>query len=455
MPLVLDAATWARLEVGLAQRTELLNALLADLYGEQRLLAEGVIPSAVVFGHSGYTRPVARARGVRPAPADPLGTDLGRDAAGEWRVLDRPRPGALRASATRWRTGGCISRVLPELYRGGRPAPHGAVLLGAPLGAAAGRAGARWPTRAWSCCRPVRTPRPRTTRRSSPTSSASRSCRASDLVVRDGWVWMKPAGFPQHEPHERVDVILRRVDAEWCDPLELRGGLAARRRRAHRGRAPRPRATRQRPRRRRAREPRPAAVHAGGVRARCSASSCACRRVPTWWCGDPEGLGDGARGGRSGPERVHRPPDRRPRGGPRRTRPRASCAIGSSRHRTGSSVRSGCRCRRRPRGATPAARRVGRTPTRSCCAHSPCATASIYRPLVGGLATLVDDRKAAPSTKDVWVLKSAARRSGPGPRRGRCRCRWRAPCPCCRRARSRTCSGRAATPSGPKTSSVS
>jgi uncharacterized circularly permuted ATP-grasp superfamily protein len=47
MPLVLDAATWARLEVGLAQRTELLNALLADIYGEQRLLAEGVIPSAI------------------------------------------------------------------------------------------------------------------------------------------------------------------------------------------------------------------------------------------------------------------------------------------------------------------------------------------------------------------------------------------------------------------------
>ncbi len=48
--------------------------------------------------------------------------------------------------------------------------------------------------------------------------------QGEDLVVRDGWVWMKPAGFPQHEPHERVDVILRRVDAEWCDPLELRAG---------------------------------------------------------------------------------------------------------------------------------------------------------------------------------------------------------------------------------------
>ena len=45
------------LEVGLAQRTELLNALLVDLYGEQRLLSDGVVPAAaVVFGHAGFTR---------------------------------------------------------------------------------------------------------------------------------------------------------------------------------------------------------------------------------------------------------------------------------------------------------------------------------------------------------------------------------------------------------------
>ena len=48
--------------------------------------------------------------------------------------------------------------------------------------------------------------------------------QGEDLVVQDGWVWMKPTGYPQHAPYERVDVILRRVDAEWCDPLELRAG---------------------------------------------------------------------------------------------------------------------------------------------------------------------------------------------------------------------------------------
>ncbi|WP_372736012.1 circularly permuted type 2 ATP-grasp protein, partial [Nocardioides sp.] len=47
--------------------------------------------------------------------------------------------------------------------------------------------------------------------------------QGSDLVVRDGWVWMKQPGVMSTERLERVDVILRRVDAAWTDPLELRG----------------------------------------------------------------------------------------------------------------------------------------------------------------------------------------------------------------------------------------
>ena len=91
--------------------------------------------------------------------------------------------------------------------------------------------------------------------------------QGSDLTVRDGWVWIKPPGGPKATPTERVDVILRRVDADWCDPLELRGELATRRGRPDRGRAPRPGAARQRPRRRSAGEPGAAAVHAGDLRA--------------------------------------------------------------------------------------------------------------------------------------------------------------------------------------------
>ncbi|MDQ1130580.1 hypothetical protein QE381_002708 [Microbacterium sp. SORGH_AS 888] len=138
VPLVLDATTWGRLEVGLAQRAELLGALLEDLYGPQRMLSERVVPAAAVFAHAGFLRPL-----VGTGPRHPLllsGTDLGRDAEGEWRVLaDRVQaPSGLGFAMENRRV---ISRVLPGPLPGGGAAPHGALLRGAAVLAAAGRAG--------------------------------------------------------------------------------------------------------------------------------------------------------------------------------------------------------------------------------------------------------------------------------------------------------------------------
>ncbi|AYG02823.1 circularly permuted type 2 ATP-grasp protein [Gryllotalpicola protaetiae] len=223
VPLVIDAPAWARLEVGLAQRAELLNALLVDLYGERRMLAEGLVPAAAVFGHGGYTRAAASGR---PEAADkrPLliaGTDLGRDAKGEWRVIgDRVQaPSGLGYAVENRRV---ISRVLPELYREAelhRLEPYYTALRETLLNAA-----------------PSGSDEPLVVVLSPGTHSETAYDQASlanllgfplvqgdDLVVRDGAVWVKPAGWPRASPSERVDVILRRVDPDWCDPLELRG----------------------------------------------------------------------------------------------------------------------------------------------------------------------------------------------------------------------------------------
>ena len=54
IPLVLTGAEWQTIERGLAQRARLLEALLTDLYGPQRLLAEGVVPPGLVFGHPNF-----------------------------------------------------------------------------------------------------------------------------------------------------------------------------------------------------------------------------------------------------------------------------------------------------------------------------------------------------------------------------------------------------------------
>ena len=221
MPLVLDAPSWAPLEVGLAQRAELLNAILVDVYGEQRLLREGIVPSAVIFGHSGFLRPLARASASDRHPLLLSAVDLGRDAHGEWRVLtDRVQaPSGLGFAAENRRV---ISQVLPDLFQEStlhHIDPYFAALRAALLTSVADTVDD-----------------PRVVVLSPGTLSETAFDQAflahalgfplvqgSDLVVRVGSVWMTPARWPDKRPTDRIDVIIRRVDAAWCDPLELRG----------------------------------------------------------------------------------------------------------------------------------------------------------------------------------------------------------------------------------------
>ena len=221
MPLVIDAASWTPLEVGLAQRAELLNAILVDVYGAQRLLSEGIVPPAVVLGHAGFTRVVARASAVDPRPLVLSATDLGRDSSGEWRVLaDRAQaPSGIGYAMENRRV---ISRVMPELYREAglhRMEPYFWALRSALIQSAQSE---------------LADPRVVVLSPGSHSETAYDQAfiastlgfplvQGSDLVVRDGWVQMKAIQGRHSGRLERVDVILRRVDSAWSDPLELRG----------------------------------------------------------------------------------------------------------------------------------------------------------------------------------------------------------------------------------------
>jgi uncharacterized circularly permuted ATP-grasp superfamily protein/uncharacterized alpha-E superfamily protein len=221
-PLVLQAAEWATLGVGLAQRTELLNAVLADLYGPRRLLRRGIVPSSVVFAHVGYLRPLVRPLEHERAPLLLAATDLRRDAGGEWRVVaDRTQaPSGLGYAMGNRRV---LAQVRPDEYLARdvhRLAPYFAALRAMLVDAA-----------------PEGTTSPRVVVLSpGPQSETAYEqgylanvlgfplVQGEDLVMRDGWIWLKPAGWPKRPATQRVDVILRRVDAEWSDPLEMRGG---------------------------------------------------------------------------------------------------------------------------------------------------------------------------------------------------------------------------------------
>jgi uncharacterized circularly permuted ATP-grasp superfamily protein len=88
LPLLIDGAEWRELEAGIRQRAQLLNALLADLYGPQSLIARGVVPAELAFGHPNF---LWAAHGVRPMADTWLhiyAADLARAPDGQWWVLN-------------------------------------------------------------------------------------------------------------------------------------------------------------------------------------------------------------------------------------------------------------------------------------------------------------------------------------------------------------------------------
>lgn len=215
MPWVVDAWEWAALEIGLVQRAELLNAILADLYGDRRLLANRLLPPEVVLGHDEYLR---AAIGIDQVAASQLlltATDLGRDAEGDWRVLaDRTQAPSGAGYAMQNRR--VISRALPALYQRAhlhRLTPFFQSMRTALVDAA-----------------PSQVENPRVVVLTPGTHAETAFDQAfvasllgfplvegNDLTVRDGRVYL--CGLDREE---QVDVILRRVDSAWSDPLELR-----------------------------------------------------------------------------------------------------------------------------------------------------------------------------------------------------------------------------------------
>lgn len=216
LPLVLSPQDWAPLEVGLAQRAELLNALLADLYGPRTVLADGVLPPELVYAHQGYLRVAARASSRDERPLLVTATDVARTPAGEWMVVaDRAQAPSGLGYAMENRH--VISRVLPEMYR-----EAGLHQVGPFLQALRSTLMQAAPDHVADPRVVVLTPGSSSETAFDQAHLASSLgfplVQGNDLVVRSGAVWMRVFGRL-----ERVDVILRRVDASWCDPLELRG----------------------------------------------------------------------------------------------------------------------------------------------------------------------------------------------------------------------------------------
>jgi len=217
LPFVLPAAEWQAIEAGVEQRARLLNALLADLYGPQRLLAEGLVPAELPFGHPNYLWPC---HDLKPADGTWLhvyGADLARAPDGRWWLLaDRTQAPSGAGYALENRE--ILEQVHPEAisdmavrrvrgYFGGlRAALLNTAVDEQPLAV-------------------ILTPGPYNETYFEHAYLARQLgmplVEGHDLTVRGDTVYLKTLGGLR-----RVHSILRRLDDDFCDPLELRSDSA-------------------------------------------------------------------------------------------------------------------------------------------------------------------------------------------------------------------------------------
>jgi len=215
IPFLLAPEEWRAIETGLIQRARLLNMILADCYGPQELIYSRWLSPALVFAQPDFLRPCHNTRVAQNTMLHFYAADLGRSPDGQWWVIsDRTQipTGAGYALANR-----LVSvRVLPESFREN----HIHRLAGYfrdvqnTLSQIAPRKGENPRV-------VMLTPGPHNETYFEQTYLARylgyMLVEGQDLTVRDNYVFLKTlSGL------ERVDVILRRVDDDFCDPLELR-----------------------------------------------------------------------------------------------------------------------------------------------------------------------------------------------------------------------------------------
>ena len=213
IPLLIPPAEWSRLEAGLIQRARLLNWILADLYGPQKLLRDGHIPPALVFGNPGFLRPCHGISVPGNVHVHLLAVDLARSPDGRWWVLsDRTEAPSGAGYALENRI--VLASTFPDLFREAgveRLASFFASFRETLLKLS----GARSPRVV------LLTPGPYNETYFEHSYLARylgfTMVQGGDLTVRGSRVYLKSL-----EGLKPVDVILRRVDGGFCDPLELR-----------------------------------------------------------------------------------------------------------------------------------------------------------------------------------------------------------------------------------------
>ena len=116
LPNLVPAEDWQVLADGIAQRASLLNSMLADVYGKQTLIQQGLIPAELIYGHPNFLRPCMGIKPPRNTYLHVYAADVARAADGRWWIMaDRTQTPSGAGYALENRQ--IIARAFPELYR--------------------------------------------------------------------------------------------------------------------------------------------------------------------------------------------------------------------------------------------------------------------------------------------------------------------------------------------------
>ena len=212
VPLIIAATEWEALRAGLIQRAELLEAVIADSYGAAKLVTEGRLPAALIAGNPEFLRPLV---GVAPPGGAHLrfcAVDVGRAADGSWWVLgDRTQAPSGAGYALENRL--ALARAIPDIYRAAhvnRLAPFFQAFQADLTGL-----GRQDDSRV---C--LLTPGPMNETYFEHAYLARYLgfllVEGQDLTVRDDGVFVRTVSGLK-----RAEVLLRRLDGDFADPLEL------------------------------------------------------------------------------------------------------------------------------------------------------------------------------------------------------------------------------------------
>jgi len=217
LPFIITASEWSRLEQGITQRAALMSAVMHDVYGPRRLLADGLLPPALVLGNPGYLRSLAGSVPAGGVFLHIVAFDLARADDGSWWVVSQ-RTQAPSGIGYALQNRLVTRQLFPEAFREMR-VQHLATsyrrLLDTAVRHAEPLAGRSYPRAA------LLTPGPYSETYFEHAYLARYLgvplVEGSDLTVRDDRVFLKTL-----HGLEAVHAILRRLDDDYCDPLELK-----------------------------------------------------------------------------------------------------------------------------------------------------------------------------------------------------------------------------------------